>query len=100
MKNSTLMLASFEMTTDHLYDAAVHCKRDDITGVSECIITGNLVSLGTGAFKLCMDNSIKQPTPLVPQSKPPESEEKAKDLPYKVETGPKRSKPLLFDSLN
>ena len=50
MKNSSLMLASFEKTTDHLYDAAVHCKKDDITGVSECIITGNLVSLGTGAF--------------------------------------------------
>ena len=55
MKNSTLMLASFEMTTDHLYDAAAHCKKDNITGVSECIITGNLVSLGSGAFKLCMD---------------------------------------------
>lgn len=52
MKNSTLMLASFECTTDHLYDAAVHCKKDDITGVSECIITGNMASLGTGAFKL------------------------------------------------
>jgi DNA-directed RNA polymerase III subunit RPC1 len=52
MKNSTLMLASFEQTTDHLYDAAVHCKKDDITGVSECIITGNLVSLGTGCFDI------------------------------------------------
>ena len=100
MKNSTLMLASFEMTTDHLYDAAVHCKRDDITGVSECIITGNLVSLGTGAFKLCMDNSIKQPISPVPQSKPPDSLDKPKDLPYNIETGPKRSKPLLFDSFN
>merc|ERR1712100_459800 len=24
------MLASFEMTTDHLYDAAAHCKKDEI----------------------------------------------------------------------
>ena len=39
MKSSTLMLASFEMTTDHLFDAAVHCRKDDVTGVSECIIT-------------------------------------------------------------
>lgn len=53
MKSSSLMLASFEKTTDHLYDAAVQCKRDDICGVSECIITGNLVSLGTGSFQLC-----------------------------------------------
>jgi DNA-directed RNA polymerase III subunit RPC1 len=58
MKNSSLMLASFEKTTDHLYDAAVHCKKDDITGVSECIITGNLVSLGTGAFQLCLDEEM------------------------------------------
>mmetsp|Transcript_29974 Transcript_29974/g.22245 ORF Transcript_29974/g.22245 Transcript_29974/m.22245 type:complete len:102 (+) Transcript_29974:711-1016(+) len=26
MKSSTLMLASFEKTTDHLYDAAISCK--------------------------------------------------------------------------
>ena len=58
MKNSSLMLASFEKTTDHLYDAAVNSKKDDITGVSECIITGNLVSLGTGAFKICLDDQI------------------------------------------
>lgn len=57
MKNSTLMLASFEMTTDHLYDSAVHCKKDEISGVSECIIMGNLVPLGTGLFKLVYDET-------------------------------------------
>jgi DNA-directed RNA polymerase III subunit RPC1 len=41
MKSSTLMLASFEMTTDHLYNSAVQCKSDDILGVSECIVMGN-----------------------------------------------------------
>ena len=89
MKNSTLMLASFEQTTDHLYDAAVHCKKDDITGVSECIITGNLVSLGTGSFKLCHDDSVK-----VPCSKTVEPEG-VPVLPYKVDTG-KKSRTLLF----
>ena len=39
MKDSPLMLASFEKTTDHLFDAAVFSRRDDILGVSECIIT-------------------------------------------------------------
>ena len=58
MKNSTLMLASFEMTTDHLYDSAVHCKKDDITGVSECIIMGNLIPIGTGLFKLVYDETM------------------------------------------
>lgn len=52
MKNSTLMLASFECTTDHLYNSAAHCKKDDISGVSECIIMGNLIPVGTGIFKL------------------------------------------------
>jgi DNA-directed RNA polymerase III subunit RPC1 len=61
MKNSTLMLASFEMTTDHLYEAAVHCKKDQISGVSECIIMGNLIPLGTGLFKLGYDQNKEQP---------------------------------------
>jgi len=56
MKNSTLMLASFEMTTDHLYESAVHCRKDEIKGVSECIIMGNMIPLGTGLFKLMYDH--------------------------------------------
>ena len=32
MKDSVLMLASFEKTTDHLFDAALHGRTDDITG--------------------------------------------------------------------
>lgn len=55
MKSSSLMLASFEKTTDHLYDAAAQCRNDEIAGVSECIITGNLVKLGTGAFDVLAD---------------------------------------------
>ena len=52
MKSSTLMLASFEMTTDHLYNSAIQCKKDDILGVSECIVMGNQAPIGTGLFKL------------------------------------------------
>merc|ERR1712007_180500 len=47
MRASTLMLASFERTTDHIFDAAVHAKTDPIKGVSECIILGSSVNLGT-----------------------------------------------------
>jgi DNA-directed RNA polymerase III subunit RPC1 len=32
MKESVLMLASFEKTTDHLFDAAVHSREDSIVG--------------------------------------------------------------------
>uniref|UniRef100_A0AAV1T3G1 DNA-directed RNA polymerase subunit n=1 Tax=Peronospora matthiolae TaxID=2874970 RepID=A0AAV1T3G1_9STRA len=52
MKESVLMLASFEKTTDHLFDAAVHSRTDAIVGVSECIIMGIPIPLGTGIFKL------------------------------------------------
>ncbi|TCD69172.1 hypothetical protein EIP91_008468 [Steccherinum ochraceum] len=41
MKDSVLMLASFEKTTDHLFDASAYGKVDAITGVSESIIMGN-----------------------------------------------------------
>lgn len=41
MKDSVLMLASFEKTTDHLFDAAFYGKTDSILGVSESIIMGN-----------------------------------------------------------
>lgn len=41
MKDSVLMLASFEKTTDHLFNAAFHAKKDAIEGVSDSIIMGN-----------------------------------------------------------
>lgn len=41
MKDSVLMLASFEKTTDHLFDASAYGKMDAIAGVSESIIMGN-----------------------------------------------------------
>ncbi|KAG6874000.1 hypothetical protein C0995_007957 [Termitomyces sp. Mi166 len=41
MKDSVLMLASFEKTTDHLFDASAFGKNDCIAGVSESIIMGN-----------------------------------------------------------
>lgn len=52
MKESVLMLASFEKTTDHLFEAAFYGQQDEINGVSECIIMGKPMSLGTGLFKM------------------------------------------------
>ena len=52
MRQSTLMLASFEKTSDHLFDAAVHNRLDAVEGVSESIIMGNPMQMGTGLFKL------------------------------------------------
>ncbi len=52
MKDSVLMLASFEKTTDHLFDAALHGRVDEVSGVSESIIMGIPMPTGTGLMKL------------------------------------------------
>ncbi|KAG9397068.1 RNA polymerase Rpb1 domain 5 [Carpediemonas membranifera] len=52
MRDSVLMLASFERTGDVLFDAAAHTRRDPIQGVSESIVTGKTCYLGTGMMKL------------------------------------------------
>ncbi|KDR18934.1 DNA-directed RNA polymerase III subunit RPC1 isoform X1 [Zootermopsis nevadensis] len=63
MKESVLNLASFEKTADHLFDAAYHGQKDAITGVSESIIMGIPMAIGTGIFKLLhkAENDPKPP---------------------------------------
>ncbi|DBB09251.1 hypothetical protein WJX82_001205 [Trebouxia sp. C0006] len=63
MKDSVLMLASFEKTTDHLFDAALHGRVDDITGVSESIIMGIPMPVGTGLFKIQHQSQVMLPPP-------------------------------------
>ena len=52
MSKSVFHQASFEKTPDHLFDAAFHSARDRIEGVSECIIMGQPIGLGTGAMNV------------------------------------------------
>jgi len=52
MRDSVLQLASFEKTPDHLFEAAAGMKTDRIEGVSECIIMGQTMAVGTGAFQV------------------------------------------------
>lgn len=75
MKESVLHAASFEKTADHLFDAAIHGRVDNITGVSESIIMGNPMPTGTGMFNLIyhdkeMDNEQlnSRPDPLFKQT--------------------------------
>ncbi len=58
MRDSVLQLASFEKTTDHLFDAAFYMKKDLIEGVSECIILGQTMTIGTGSFKVTKKTSF------------------------------------------
>ena len=62
MKESVLMLASFEKTSDHLFDAAYHGQEDAINGVSECIIMGIPMRVGTGLMQL-LQKPIKYVAP-------------------------------------
>lgn len=52
MKDSVLMLASFEKTTDHLFDASLYSKRDAIEGVSEKIIMVSIWTIGFHTYLL------------------------------------------------
>lgn len=63
MKDSVLMLASFEKTTDHLFNASFNARRDPIQGVSECIILGSPANnIGTAMPALVADKPKLPPT--------------------------------------
>jgi DNA-directed RNA polymerase III subunit RPC1 len=49
MRDSVLQLASFEKTADHVFDAGSAGKVDPIEGVSECVIVGKTMGVGTGS---------------------------------------------------
>ncbi|KAI4807535.1 hypothetical protein KUCAC02_027338 [Chaenocephalus aceratus] len=61
MKESVLMLASFEKTADHLFDAAYFGQKDSVC--PECIIMGIPMNIGTGLFKL-LHKAEKDPSPV------------------------------------
>ncbi|KAM3407632.1 hypothetical protein ACQJBY_001166 [Aegilops geniculata] len=52
MKSSVLMLSSFERASEHLFNASYTGREDQIEGVSECIIMGMPMQLGTGILKV------------------------------------------------
>jgi DNA-directed RNA polymerase III subunit RPC1 len=55
MKNSPLMLASFEKTGEILFDSAFFGASDALRGVTEKILFGTPVALGTGKFEVKLD---------------------------------------------
>jgi DNA-directed RNA polymerase subunit A" len=56
-KESVLARAAFEVTVNHLLDAAVHGEIDDLNGVTENVIVGKPIKLGTGDVDLRMRSS-------------------------------------------
>jgi DNA-directed RNA polymerase subunit A" len=53
-KESVLARAAFEVTVNHLLDAAIHGEIDDLDGVTENVIVGKPIKLGTGDVDLRM----------------------------------------------
>ncbi|WP_340100162.1 DNA-directed RNA polymerase subunit A'' [Salinibaculum salinum] len=53
-KDSVLARAAFEVTVNHLLDAAVHGEVDALDGVTENVIVGKPIKLGTGDVNLRM----------------------------------------------
>ncbi len=53
-KESVLARAAFEVTVNHLLDAAIHGEIDALDGVTENVIVGKPIKLGTGDVDLRM----------------------------------------------
>jgi len=51
-KASVLSRAAFEVTVDNLLEAAIHGETDELKGVTENVIVGQPIKLGTGAIEL------------------------------------------------
>ena len=58
MKDSVFLQSSFERTKDILFEAATYGNVENLFGVSESIIVGNTIPIGTGMFKLFMDKKM------------------------------------------
>ncbi|MEF8901688.1 MAG: DNA-directed RNA polymerase subunit A'', partial [Halovenus sp.] len=59
-KDSVLARAAFEVTVSHLLDAAVHGEVDELDGVTENVIVGKPIKLGTGDVNLRMGASSEE----------------------------------------
>ncbi|MHA1580778.1 MAG: DNA-directed RNA polymerase subunit A'' [Candidatus Freyarchaeota archaeon] len=53
-KESVLARAAFEVTVKHLIEAAVKGEEDNLRGITENVIVGQLIPVGTGAIDLLM----------------------------------------------
>jgi len=54
-KNSALARAAFEVTIKHLLGAGIAGTKDPLRGITENVILGQLIPLGTGAIDLLMN---------------------------------------------
>jgi len=60
MRDSVLQLASFEKTADHVFEAGQVGKVDPIEGVSESVIVGKTMRVGTGSVEVVRYLNVDQ----------------------------------------
>jgi DNA-directed RNA polymerase subunit A' len=56
-KASVLARAAFEITVPHIVDAAIRGESDPLEGVTENVIVGQSIPVGTGLVELFMSTS-------------------------------------------
>jgi DNA-directed RNA polymerase subunit A" len=60
-KNSALARAAFEVTIKHLLGAGIAGTKDPLRGITENVILGQLIPLGTGSIDLLMNPHVPAP---------------------------------------
>lgn len=60
-KNSALARAAFEVTIKHLLGAGIAGTKDPLRGITENVILGQLIPLGTGSIDLLMNPHVPVP---------------------------------------
>jgi DNA-directed RNA polymerase subunit A" len=61
-KTSVLARASFEITVKHLLEACLQGEADKLEGITENVIVGQVIPLGTGSIDLMMNPMQKKQT--------------------------------------
>jgi len=59
-KSSVFARAAFEVTVNHLLNAAVHGEYDPLDGITENVIVGQTIALGTGIVDLTMSPNYRE----------------------------------------
>ncbi|MBN1330776.1 MAG: DNA-directed RNA polymerase subunit A'' [Candidatus Heimdallarchaeota archaeon] len=62
-KASVLARASFEITVKHLLEACLQGESDNLKGITENVIVGQMIPLGTGSIDLMMNPMTKKDKP-------------------------------------
>lgn len=84
--NSPIRKCSFEETVDILLEAGVFSEKDNLLGISENVLVGQLAPLGTGCFDLLIDLEQIENSIIPDEAKMYEMENEIMDTPMREES--------------